>query len=89
VRDDAELEKLIGQFKDQSNMLTSLQYMKLYGQDAQNMSNMTGNNTSNMMGNNTTNILGQTGHDVSGATNQFQILMAQKQEDQAVIQNLK
>ena len=54
------------------------------------MSNITGNNTSNIIGaNNTTNILGQTGNDVSGATNQFQILMAQKQEDQAVIHNLR
>ena len=65
--------------------------MKLYGDtsNAQNISGMTGHNTSNMMGNNTTNILGQTGVDISGATNQFQILIAQKQEDNAMIQNLR
>ena len=59
-------------------MLTSIQYMKLYGdtsngQNTSNMignntSNLIGNNTSNMVGNNTTNIMGQT--DISGTTNQ-------------------
>ena len=86
-------------------MLTSIQYMKLYGDtnyNGQNTSNIMGNNTSNIMGNNTSNLIGNTsamtgnnttnimGQTQNGeATNHIHILMAQKQEDQAMISNLK
>ena len=86
-------------------MLTSIQYMKLYGDtnyNGQNTSNIIGNNTSNIMGNNTSNLIGNTsamtGNNTTNimgqtqmgeATNHIYLLMAQKQEDQAMISNLK
>ena len=78
--------------------------MKLYGDtnyNGQNTSNIMGNNTSNMTGHNTSNIIGNTsgmagnttgimGQTQPGeVTNHLQVLMAQKQEDQAIILNLK
>ena len=79
--------------------------MKLYGDtnyNGQNTSNIIGNNTSNIMGNNTSNLIGNTsamtGNNTTNimgqtqmgeATNHIYLLMAQKQEDQAMISNLK